>query len=89
MQFLGQHARLTDDRHEVGVAIPARHDVHVQVIEHAGAGGLAEVQPHVEAVGVVRLGQHTLGRLREQPQLGQLLRSEIGQPPDVPVGRRS
>src|SRR5262245_540820 len=35
VQFLGKHARLANDGHEVGVAIPAGHDVHVQVIQHA------------------------------------------------------
>ena len=40
-QLLGQHAGLADDGHEVGVAGPARHQVDVQVIEDAGAGGLA------------------------------------------------
>ena len=36
-QLLRQHAHVADDRHEVGVAGPARHEVHVQMIEHARA----------------------------------------------------
>ena len=56
-QLLGQHARLADDGHEVGVAVPARNDVEVQVIEDAGAGRLAEVDADVDAVRRVRLGQ--------------------------------
>ena len=48
-----------DNRHEVGIAVPAGHDVHVQVAGQARAGTPAEVHPHVEAVGG--------GRLLEQP----------------------
>ena len=42
-QLFGQHADVADDRHEVGVARPARHEVHVQMIEHAGARRPSEV----------------------------------------------
>src|SRR5580704_18066567 len=52
-QRLGQHARLGDGRHEVGVAGPARHDVQVDVSRYPGAGGPAEVGAHVEAVRIV------------------------------------
>ena len=72
-QFLRQHARLADDGHEVRVAVPARHDVHVDVIEHAGAGRLAEVDPHVDAMRSVGLGQRDLGAARQLDQLAQLL----------------
>jgi hypothetical protein len=38
--------QLLDDRgHEVHVARPARQDVHVEVVGHAGAGGSAQVGP--------------------------------------------
>src|SRR4051812_17990550 len=30
-------------RHEIRVALPARHDVNVQVIGHASAGGFTEI----------------------------------------------
>ena len=53
VERLGQDAGLPDDRHEVGVAIPARHDVGVEVGD-AAAGGGAEVEAEVEAVGLDR-----------------------------------
>ena len=34
----GDHARLRDRRHEIGVAAPAWHQMHVQVPREAGAG---------------------------------------------------
>ena len=49
-QFFRQHAHLADDRHEVGVAVPARHEVHVQVIDDARAGRTAEVDADVDAL---------------------------------------
>ena len=59
-QVFGQHPRLADDGHEVGVAVPARHQVHVQVIEDAGAGRTAEIDPDVDALRLVRLASATL-----------------------------
>ena len=49
-QQLRQRLGLADDRQEVGVAAPPRHDVLVQVGGDAGAGDRALVQPDVEAV---------------------------------------
>ena len=36
-----------EDRHEVGVAVPAGHDVPVEMSGEAGTGGLALVQPDI------------------------------------------
>src|SRR5688572_13826121 len=36
-QLLRQDARLADNGHEVGVTVPARDDVEVQMLENAGA----------------------------------------------------
>src|SRR5687768_11438796 len=49
-EIFGQDARVADDGHEVGVAVPARHQVNVQMIEHAGAGRAADVDPDVDAL---------------------------------------
>ena len=84
-QLLGQHARLADHRHEVRVAVPARHHVQMQMVEHARAGGLAEIQPHVEAVRMIDRGQRLLGALRERHELRELRIGEIRQPADMPV----
>src|SRR5687768_14954702 len=54
-QLLRQDAGFSDDGHEVRVAVPARHDVHVDMIEHTGARRLAEIDAHVETVWVVGL----------------------------------
>ncbi len=67
--FLRQHADVADDRHEVGVAGPARHDVHVQVVGDAGAGGLAEIDADVQALRAVHLGHGDFGARGERPSL--------------------
>ena len=38
VQVLRHHAHVGEHRHEVDVAVPARHDVQVQVALDAGAG---------------------------------------------------
>src|SRR6516225_5779282 len=40
-EILGQHARVADRGHEVRVAVPPWHEMHVQVIDDAGTGGPA------------------------------------------------
>ncbi len=45
---LRQHARVRDRRHEVGVAGPPRHRVHVQVSRYARAGSLPDVDADVD-----------------------------------------
>ena len=46
--------RLTQDRHEVGVALPAGHDVHVQVVCNPGAGNVTQVEPDIESLRASR-----------------------------------
>ena len=48
---LRQHSRAADDRHEIRVARPARHEVDVDVVDDAGAGRAAEVDADVDALG--------------------------------------
>src|SRR5688572_12040176 len=52
-QGFGQHAGLGQGGHEVGVAVPAGHAVHVEVAGNAGAGAAPQVGTHVQAVGRV------------------------------------
>src|SRR3989442_15312088 len=49
-QVLGHDAHVAHDWHEVRVARPARHDVPVKMVAHAGAGARAEVHAQVEAL---------------------------------------
>src|SRR4051812_9486125 len=51
LEGLDDHAGVGDGGHEVGVALPAGDDVPVEVAGQAGAGGAAEVQADVVAVG--------------------------------------
>ena len=76
-ELFRQHARLADDGHEVGVAVPAWDDVHVQVVEDPGARGLAEVDAHVEAVRRIGLLDRHLGASRELDELRELVAGRL------------
>ena len=49
---LGDDAYVSDGGDEVDVAVPAGDDVGVEVVGDAGAGGFADVDAEVEALGV-------------------------------------
>src|SRR5437879_13928392 len=59
--FRGLTQRLVDDLHvvdhghEVGVAVPPRHDVKVNVVGNPGPGRASDVHARVETVGSHRL----------------------------------
>ena len=48
-QVLRQHPHVADDGHEIGVAVPARHEMDMQVVDDARAGRTAEVDADVDA----------------------------------------
>ena len=58
-------ADLADGGHEVGVAGPARQDVHVEVFGDSGSGGASEIHADVEALRAVGLAQSRLAELGE------------------------
>src|SRR5262249_48437122 len=59
-QLLRQDPHLSDHGHEIRVAIPARHEVNVEVIDDARAGGSPQVHAYVDALRGERLRQHLL-----------------------------
>ncbi len=75
-----------DDRQEVRVAAPARHDVLVQVGRDAGTGDGPLVHAEVEAVRLRRRLQHADHLLRQRGELGRLLVGEVDVEGDVAVG---
>src|SRR5207237_8239149 len=85
-EFLGQHARLADDGHEVRVAAPARDDVHVHMIQDARARGLPKVDPHVHSVRRVGFGQRDLRAPRQLHHFAQFVRRHGRERRDMPVG---
>ena len=52
-EVLRQHLHVRQHGHEVGVPRPARDDVQVDMVDHAGAGDAAEVPAQVVAVRAV------------------------------------
>lgn len=85
LQFLGQNPYLPDDGHEVGVTGPARDEVHVEMIDDAGAGRSTEVHPDIHSLRPVRLVQRALGLRDYLYQLGPLLAVEVPKAGNVPV----
>jgi hypothetical protein len=59
--------------------------MHVDVIEHARAGRLSQVDADVHAVRLICLGERDLGPLREDSELLQLVRLETGKRCLVPI----
>lgn len=58
-------ARLADGGHEVCVANPAWHDVHVKMVCDSGSGGASQVHADVESVGAVDFTHRRLAALRQ------------------------
>jgi len=56
-QCLRQYARLSQCGHKVGVTIPARDDMNVNVPLHACARGFANVCAHIEGLWIVYIAQ--------------------------------
>src|SRR5450432_4851892 len=69
---LRQHAGVADDRHEVEIATPARHDVLVQVSGDSRTGYGAEVHTEIESVRGGSSPHSGNAALREQHELGGL-----------------
>src|SRR5919108_5745313 len=69
VEALGKDLGVGDHGHEVGVAVPARHDVDVQVVGDTRAGDPAEVQADVEGVRGVHRAQDGHAALGGRHQL--------------------
>jgi hypothetical protein len=59
--------------------------VHVHVIQHTGAGRLPEIDPHVDPMRAVRVGQRKLGAPRQIDQLAEFFVRRSGQRGDVAI----
>jgi hypothetical protein len=42
-QMLWHHPGLGNNRHEVGIALPARHDMPMKMIRNSGTGALSQI----------------------------------------------
>ena len=52
LNMLRDHPDIPEDRHEIGVSVPARDDVKVHMLFHTGPGHTAEEK----ALGLIALG---------------------------------
>src|SRR5438094_9891019 len=78
-QRLVDELHVIDHGHEVGIPVPARHDVTVDVVRDSGARLAPDVDAHVESVGVHDLLQHRHGALDGAHYIRSLRVVEIDQ----------
>src|SRR4051812_24589706 len=86
-QVLRDHLDVGQHRHEVRVAVPARHDVDVAVVNDPGARDAAEVPPDVEALRREDGPQRLDRRHREPLHFERLSVLEVVERRAVPVRR--
>src|SRR5438094_4073224 len=78
-QVLRHDPHVGHHRHEVRVAGPARDDVPVEMVAHAGAARDTEVHPEVEAFGRERLGERAERPTQRLGEIGVLVGGKPGQ----------
>ncbi len=81
-----QNARLANHRYKIGIALPARDDVHVHVICDASACCGTEVQTNVESLGVIHLFHDAHSLLNQLHHLVEGLSGQVGKLIGVGVG---
>ncbi len=85
-QRLGEGASLADDWHEIGVAIPARNDVAVQMRNAPTRDRFAQIKTDVKAIGVECGAENTFGEGNGLHQVGAFLGLHIFQVHQLPEG---
>ena len=79
VERLSEHARLADRRHEIRVAVPARHQMDVHMFDDARAGIAPEVHADIDAVQPVRLPQRQFRTLCQTSHLVHLVGAQAGE----------
>jgi hypothetical protein len=79
--------RVGEDRHEVGVAVPAGDDVEVDVVGYACTCNVPLVDAHVETIGMHRGVKRRKALLRSGHEIGQGAAVELFDGGQVGVGR--
>ena len=77
LEVLRHDPHVGQNRHEVGIALPARNHVLVNVIDDSGAGGSTEVPADVEAVGLVGAAEHLERADGQSVNLARLLAAQL------------
>ncbi len=85
-QGLGNNRGTTNYWHEIRVPIPARHDMHMQVVQDASSGYLAQVHTDVESFGTHDGGKGVLTAARQVHQVSQFTLCELIQVTNLAIG---
>src|ERR1039457_768957 len=75
----GYYPYVSDNRHEIGITVPAWHDMNMQVIFHPRPGRLAQIDAHIEAVGAGNLFQKYMPPAKKVHQIQQLGVGQVAQ----------
>ncbi len=77
------YAGLSDDGDKIGIALPSRHHVQMQVPRDTGAGALSNVETDIESVRTINLGESHLTLASGQNDFFQLIVCGFGKGRDV------
>jgi hypothetical protein len=77
LDVLGNDPYIGEDRHEVGVASPARHNVHVEMISHPRSGLPAKIHTDIKPVGRNFLLQHVAAENQKTVHLHCFILGEV------------
>ena len=84
--LLRDQFRVSKDRHEVGVAVPARDDVEMYVLVDARPGYTTNVRADVEPIGIGDFLENDHHSLQERHQLKRFFIRKIGDIIRVAIG---
>lgn len=71
VEVLRHDFNVGENRHKIGVAVPARHDMQVQMTGKTRSGTLSLIYAHIVAIGIHRLIDDAQGKLRLHHHLRQ------------------
>jgi hypothetical protein len=74
------------NRHEIGIAAPARHNVHVKMIGYPGTGLPTEIHPDIEPVGGKLILQYVAAEDEITVHLQCLGLRDVIEVGDMPIG---
>ena len=77
--MLRHQASLADDRHEIGIAFPARHDMPMEMSLDAGAGAFAEIHAQVDAAGIEGVADNFDGLAQHFVKLAKYFAGQLGE----------
>lgn len=86
IKVLGHNLDIGDNGHEIGIAMPAWHDMEMSMIGEARARDLALVDAHIKSIGVHGQAERAQSQLSLGHQFGERRGIELRDTPHVLIG---